>query len=402
MTGTSSPSELSRRSLLAGLAAAPIVTAATEQSLAQTVEPRWSPQQAQAALKDAKGTKLVLLGTAAGPVPGRSREMTSHVMLSNGSAYVLDCGMGVTNQFARTGIPFSALKSIFITHHHADHNIEYGPLLIVGWIQGLPLDVRAFGPPPLRQMTDDFMRAYKQTVDFWAEDFHMKPLTSVNVQEISAAGPVTEDDNVKVSAILVEHPPVKPALAYRFDFKDRSIAFSGDTAPLEAVAKMAKGADVLVHETMYVPAVEKYIKGQIAQGRPVKFEAFMAHMKADHTPSEDVGRIAQRGGRQNACALAPYPGDRQHQRRHLARAGSEIFQGRDHCRQGSDGRVNWSKARMSALGHKRTCAVHSPMSALHPKADMCGLEYLCQARSRNLRKNSDETSKKQKETQKKW
>ncbi|HEX3342833.1 MAG TPA: MBL fold metallo-hydrolase, partial [Pseudolabrys sp.] len=179
MTDTSSPSELSRRTLLAGLAAAPIVTATTEQSLAQTVGPSWTPQQAQAALKDAKGTKLVLLGTAAGPVPGRSREMTSHVMLSNGSAYVLDCGMGVTNQFARTGIPFSVLKSIFITHHHADHNIEYGPLLIVGWIQGLPLDVRAFGPPPLRQMTDDFMRAYKQTVDFWSEDFHMKPLTSV-------------------------------------------------------------------------------------------------------------------------------------------------------------------------------------------------------------------------------
>ena len=197
MTDTSSPSELSRRSLLAGLAAAPIVTATTEQSLAQAVGPRWTSQQTQAALKDAKGTKLVLLGTAAGPVPGRSREMTSHVMLSNGSAYVLDCGMGVTNQFARTGIPFSVLKSIFITHHHADHNIEYGPLLIVGWIQGLPLDVRAFGPPPLRQMTDDFMRAYKQTVDFWAEDFHMKPLTSVNVQEISAAGSVTEDETSK-------------------------------------------------------------------------------------------------------------------------------------------------------------------------------------------------------------
>jgi ribonuclease BN (tRNA processing enzyme) len=287
---------LSRRGLLAGLAATPVLSATTEPSAAQTVGPRWTPQQAQAALKDAKGTKLVLLGTAAGPVPGRSREMTSHVLLSKGSAYVLDCGMGVTNQFARTGIPFNALKSIFITHHHADHNIEYGPLLIVGWIQGLPLDVRAFGPPPLKQMTDDLMRAYKQTVDFWAEDFHMKPLTSVNVQEISAAGPVMQDDNVKVSSIIVEHPPVKPALAYRFDFKDRSIAFSGDTAPLDAVAKMAKGADVLVYETMYVPAVEKYIQGQIARGRPVKFDAFMEHMKADHTPSEDVGRIAQEAG----------------------------------------------------------------------------------------------------------
>ena len=296
MKDVSRASGLSRRGLLAGLAAAPALAATAAPVNAQTAGPRWTPQQAKAALKDAKGTKLVLLGTAAGPVPGRSREMTSHVMLSNGSAYVLDCGMGVTNQFARTGIPFNALKSIFITHHHADHNIEYGPLLIVGWIQGVQNGVRAFGPPPLKQMTDDFMRAYKQTVDFWAEDFHMNPLTSVNVQEISAAGPITQDDNVKVSAILVEHPPVKPALAYRFDFKDRSIAFSGDTAPLEAVAKMANGADVLVHETMYVPAVEKYIRGQIAQGRPVKFEAFMEHMKADHTPSEDVGRIAQEAG----------------------------------------------------------------------------------------------------------
>ena len=296
MTDQPNSSALSRRNLLAGLAAVPAATVAAGAISAEPLPAKIAAEQAQAALKNAKGTKLVLLGTAAGPLPGRSREMTSHVMLSNGAAYVLDCGMGVTNQYARTGIPFHALKSIFITHHHADHNIEYGPLLIVGWIQGLPLDVRAFGPPPLKQMTDDFMRAYKQTVDFWAEDFHMQPLRSVEVREIAAAGPVMQDDNVKVSAIVVEHPPVKPALGYRFDFRDRSIAFSGDTAPLDAVAEMAKGADVLVHETMYVPAVENYIKDQIAKGRPVKFEAFMAHMKADHTPSEDVGRIAQEAG----------------------------------------------------------------------------------------------------------
>ena len=296
MTDETPLAGLSRRGLLAGLAATPALAATAQPSFAQASGPRWTPQQAQAALKDATGTKLVTLGTAAGPVPGRSRAMTSHVMLSNGAAYVLDCGMGVTDQYARTGIPFRALKSIFITHHHADHNIEYGPLLIIGWIQGLQPDVRAFGPPPLRQMTDDFLRAYRQTVEFWAEDLKMTPLTAVDVQEISGPGVVMQDDNVKVSAILVEHPPVKPALGYRFDFKDRSIAFSGDTAPLDAVAAMAKGADVLVHETMYVPAVEAYLKDQIAKGRPVKFEPYLAHMKADHTPSEDVGRIAQEAG----------------------------------------------------------------------------------------------------------
>ena len=74
------------------------------------------------------------------------------------SAYVLDCGMGATDQYARTGIPFDSLRSIFITHHHPDHNIEYGPLLVVGWVQGMHVDVRTFGPPPLKQMTEDFNR----------------------------------------------------------------------------------------------------------------------------------------------------------------------------------------------------------------------------------------------------
>jgi ribonuclease BN (tRNA processing enzyme) len=286
---------LSRRRFMAGLAVAPALTAVAAPAAAQaSIET--AAQKARAALKDAKGTKLVLLGTGAGPVPGRTRHMTSHVMLSNGAAYVLDCGLGVTDQLARTGIPFRAMRSIFITHHHPDHNIEYGPLLVIGWMQGMPLTVRAFGPPPLKQMTEDFLRAYGTTIQFWAEDLKLKPFGMIDVAEVSAAGPVMQDDNVKVTAIVVEHPPVKPALGYRFDFKDRSIAFSGDTVPLQAVAKMAAGADVLVHEAMYVPAVESYIRSQIARGQPGKLEDFMAHIKADHTPVEDVGRIAHEAG----------------------------------------------------------------------------------------------------------
>ncbi len=296
MTDQTRMSGLSRRSLIAGLAAVPALSMAAEPAAGPSACTEAAAAQAQAALKNAKGTKLVMLGTGGGPVPGRTRRMTSHVMLSNGSAYVLDCGLGITSQFARTGIPFGALKSIFVTHHHPDHNIEYGPLLVIGWVQGVPLTVRAFGPPPLKQMTEDLLRAYKTTIDYWAEDFKMKPLVSVDVKEVSTAGPVMQDENVEVSSIIVEHPPVTPALGYRFDFHDRSIAFSGDTTPLEAVATMARGADVLVHEAMFVPAVEKYIRGQIAKGRPVKLEDFMAHMRADHSPVEDVGRIAQEAG----------------------------------------------------------------------------------------------------------
>lgn len=84
----------------------------------------------------------------------------------------------------------------------------------------------------------------------------VQPLASPDVKEVSAPGTVMQDENVKIAAAVVQHPPMRPALAYRFDFQDRSIAFSGDTAPIEAVARLAKGADILVHEAMYVPALE--------------------------------------------------------------------------------------------------------------------------------------------------
>lgn len=292
-----SGTKVSRRGMLARIAAVPaLVAAATIPGVANAADVKEKEKQVRAALKDAKGTKLVLLGTGAGPVPGRSRHMTSNVMVHNGAAYVLDFGLGVTDQFARTGIPFGAVRSIFLTHHHPDHNIELGPFLIIGWIRGLKQSIKAYGPPPLRQMTEDFLRSAKVTIDFWAEDFKMKPLGMIDVHELPQPGAVMRDENVTVTSVLVEHPPVKPAYGYRFDFPDRSIAFSGDTVPLEAVAKMAHGADVLVHEAMDMKAIEFEIRRQIANGQPVSFNTFMKHMKADHSPVEDVGRIAQEAG----------------------------------------------------------------------------------------------------------
>jgi len=299
MADISNRSGPSRRGLLTSLAAAPLALTAGISPVTRTAPDDAQFTDVQAALKRGNGTRLVILGSGAGPnprVPNRSRYMTSHIMLSDDRAYVLDCGLGVTNQFARTGIPFTAVRSIFITHHHPDHNVEYGPFLLLGWVQGMPTSLQVFGPPPLAQMTRDFLRAYKATIDFWVEDLKVKPLVPPIVKEMSAPGAVMHDDHVRVVATIVQHPPVRPALAYRFDFADRSIAFSGDTAPLEAVAALAKGASILVHEAMYVPALEAYVRSRIAAGVPIGFEDYMAHMKIDHSPVEDVGRVAQQAG----------------------------------------------------------------------------------------------------------
>ena len=289
---------VSRRNVLTGIAAAPTLAVAGAPTGVRAEDIDAVAARARVALKDAKGTKLILLGTSSGPIPGLSRGMASCLMVHNGAAYMLDCGLGATDKYARTGVSFNALRSIFITHHHPDHNIEYGPLLLIGWVSGMRQSVRAYGPPPLMQMTEDYFRSAKATIDIWAEDFHIPPLPPIEVQEVVSAGPVMQDDTVKVTSVLVQHPPVTPAFGYRFDFPDRSIAFSGDTTALQALARMAKGADVLVHEAMDFVAIEVFVRQQIAaagQGS-VTVEAVMAHMHADHTSAEDAGRIAQEAG----------------------------------------------------------------------------------------------------------
>jgi ribonuclease BN (tRNA processing enzyme) len=293
---------LSRRALLAGAALLPVGCASVQRSFGAAVDPpkeSWAledaEKRARAALKDASGTKLVLLGTGGGPVPGMQRRMTANVMVSGGVAYVLDCGLGVTDQFARTGLSFSQIGSIFITHMHPDHTIEYGPLMLIGWIQGMRQDVGVFGPPPLRQMTTDYLRSQRIVIDFWAEDFALKPLREIAAREVTTEGHVMNDGNVRVTSVLVQHPPVHPAYGYRFDFHDRSIAFSGDTIPLDAVARMAEGADVLVHEAMFLPAMDAiaYLASSRLSMSP---RSFLHHMVADHSQVQDVGRIATEAG----------------------------------------------------------------------------------------------------------
>src|SRR5438132_522826 len=81
----------------------------------------------------------------------------------------------------------------------------------------------------------------------------------VHAHERTQGGVVMQDERVKVTTALVDHPPVVPALAFRFDCPDRSIVFSGDTNKSDNLVRLAKGADLLVHEALWVPAVDRLV-----------------------------------------------------------------------------------------------------------------------------------------------
>src|SRR5438270_11191092 len=81
----------------------------------------------------------------------------------------------------------------------------------------------------------------------------------VRPHEITRGGLVLTDGDVRVTCALIDHPPMQHAFAYRFDTPGRSIVISGDTRRSDALIRLAQGADVLVHEAMYVPAVARLV-----------------------------------------------------------------------------------------------------------------------------------------------
>lgn len=115
-----------------------------------------------------------------------------------------------------------------------------------------------------------------------------------------------EDDRVRVSAILVDHAPVFPALAYRFDSDDGSIVFSGDTGPTPNLVKLARGADVLVHEVID-PA---WPESLFPEPRTDAQEGLYQHLIQSHTLIEDLGPIAQEAGVGTLVLSHMVPGNR--------------------------------------------------------------------------------------------
>ncbi|PSJ44704.1 hypothetical protein C7H85_12020 [Zobellella endophytica] len=100
---------------------------------------------------------------------------------------------------------------------------------------------------------------------------------------------VYEDENIRVTATLVSHPPMYPSFAFRVDTESGSIVFSGDTNRNENLIELAKDADILVHEVISV----EWANNLFPEPRSAAEEAKLDHLIKSHTPVTEVGGIAQ-------------------------------------------------------------------------------------------------------------
>lgn len=253
--------------------------------------------------KSNHGTRLILLGTMGGARLTKPRASPSQVIVVNDQLYVVDCGYGVARQLILANCDLRKLKSIFITHHHDDHNLDFGQLLQVARMSGLREKVKAYGPYPLKKMFQLYLEMNDYSFNTYQAQLGMIPLDQITeVHEVAKGGSVMQDENVRVSAVFVNHPPI-PAFGFRFDTKDRSITISGDTAFSPELVDLAKGCDVLVHEVTYKPAIENMGK------RLPQYRGLVKFLLEAHTTVEEAGKVAQEAGVKTLVLTHFVPGD---------------------------------------------------------------------------------------------
>ena len=121
-------------------------------------------------------TQIVMLGTGT-PYPDPDRSGPATAIVVDGTPYLIDFGPGVIRRAAAayqngvTAIGKCAvnIKTAFLTHLHSDHTMGYPDLIFTPWMMGRdePLDV--YGPPGLRAMTENIMKAWQIDIDARAQ-----------------------------------------------------------------------------------------------------------------------------------------------------------------------------------------------------------------------------------------
>jgi ribonuclease Z len=205
------------------------------------------------------GLHLALCG-AGGPLPDPKRSGACVAVVAGKQLFVVDAGTNGLRNLVAMRYPAGKIEAVLLTHFHSDHIDGLGEMATIRWVNNAntePLPV--IGPEGVQQVVEGFNAAYSQDSVF--RNLHhgdaVAPLSGFGMQakpfRLPAEGEletVYDNGNLKISAVLVDHDPVKPAVGYLFNYKDRSLLISGDTDKSANIEHFSKGVDLLVHEAL--------------------------------------------------------------------------------------------------------------------------------------------------------
>ena len=235
--------------------------------------------------------KLVFLGTTAG-IPTKERGLSSVALSYEGELILFDCGEGTQRQLMSSDLSFMKVSKIFISHFHGDHFLGisgliqsfslnkrkrdlniYGPAGTVKFITmmtqlgyfGVSFNIHAteltpgdeldFGDYAIKAVEvrhDVPSLGFKFMENMRPGRFNKKRALELGIPE----GPLFSKLQ-KGQAVVVDGRTITPDEVMGLPRNGRSILYTGDTRPCNALKKEAAGVDVLIHEATFDSKLEE-------------------------------------------------------------------------------------------------------------------------------------------------
>ncbi len=186
-------------------------------------------------------SKVIILGSS-NAIPTTEHENTHMVVIGEQRMVMVDCVGNPVVRLEKAGLDFNDLTDLVVTHFHPDH-VSGVPLLLMDmWLMGRHKPLNVYGLHHTLDRIEEMMGLYG-----WGDwpDFFPVAFCRLPVEEMTT---VLESGDFRIFSSPVQH--FLPTLGLRFEFNPsgKVLAYSCDTEPCPQVARLADGADVLIHE----------------------------------------------------------------------------------------------------------------------------------------------------------
>src|SRR5262245_38794928 len=286
---------------------AALLTPAVQQAVFDRAAMNLSARTNDAPLAD-DALRVAVAGSSA-PLPSRSRAKASVVVFAGGKFWVVDSGPESVENLMLWGIPMSKVGGVLLTHFHSDHIGDLGELQLQTWAGGRTAPLAVYGGPGVDAVVEGFNDAYRLDQGYRTAHHGEKGMPSAArgmvPHTVALDGPATpakdrtglvyDDGALRITAIEVDHAPIEPAYAYRFDYKGRSAVITGDLKYHPPLVKSAANTDLLVSE-----AISRSMTHSLetaAQGANRERTAAIMHDVQDyHISPEEAAKLANDAG----------------------------------------------------------------------------------------------------------
>ncbi|WP_440947603.1 ribonuclease Z [Methanosarcina sp. T3] len=276
--------------------------------------------------------RITFLGTG-GSLPTRNRNPSAVMVNREGELLLFDCGEGTQQQMMRAKTGMMSLSSIFVSHFHADHFLGIPGLIQTMSFMGRKEPLMIYGPAGTREFTELFKAFGYFNLKYEIRGKELKPGDVVEGEGYVIRAIETEHSIPSLGYALIENPRpgrfnrekavalgvppgplfsklqkgnpvevdgkvVRPEEVMGTPRPGRTIVYSGDTRPCEAVLEVSKDADLLIHDGSFADEMadwaEESMHSTAGEVAALAKEAGVRRLVLTHVSSrytDDVGPI---------------------------------------------------------------------------------------------------------------